>query len=187
MIQKIRAYNKFHVTEKRNQHIERVVEMSNILAGIFQLSDGEREKLIVSAYLHDSTKDFSNQQLRMILKKENPQLLLFPEPIWHSFASAVLGRDYFKITDGDIFNAVFYHTIGHYTLDKVGQLLFLADYIEVGRDFPCAIEVREIALKGDLEGALLKTLQHTITYLKQTDKPVAFETQQFYNHIERSI
>lgn len=187
MIEKIKRYNAFHVSLKRNAHIARVVDMAQLLADIYQLSNDDRQKLLVSAWLHDSTKDFSDVQLKMLLEKENHHLLVYSPPIWHSFASAILGRDYFQIDDPDVFNAVFYHTIGHSSLNIVGQLLFLADYIEVGRTFPCALEARTLALNGQLNTALHTTLKNTIRYLQQENKIIAAETKQFYADIERSI
>ncbi|MGL4662764.1 MAG: bis(5'-nucleosyl)-tetraphosphatase (symmetrical) YqeK [Culicoidibacterales bacterium] len=187
MIEQIKNYNSFHVTKKRNEHIARVVEMAHTLAEIYQLSEKEHNQLITSAWLHDSTKDFSDSQLESIIEKENSDLLKFPKPIWHSFASAILGRDFFRIEDTDVFDAVFYHTIGNESLNIVGQLLFLADYIEVGRTFPCANEARDIALSGELNQALYTTLKNTITYLKQEGKQVSAETEAFYAKIERSI
>lgn len=187
MIEQIKCYNQFHVTKERNEHIKRVVDMASTLSDLYQLTAKERDQLITSAWLHDSTKDFSDKQLEAILMKENSELVKFPKPVWHSFGSAILGRDFFKITDPIIFQAVFYHTLGSADLGIVGQLLFLADYIEVGRIFPCAIEAREKALSGDLKGALLSTLQNTIIYLEQANKEVSEETRQFYKKIERSM
>lgn len=187
MIEQIKCYNKFHVSKDRNAHIMRVVEMANTLAEIFDLSTKEQEQLCISAWLHDSTKDFSDKQLESLLERENQTLLTYPKPVWHSFASAILGRDYFKIDDPVIFNAVYYHTIGHPSLDRVGKLLFLADYIEVGRTFPCAVESRKIALDGDLNGALRATLINTMTYLKASNKAVMAETELFYSDLERSM
>lgn len=187
MIETIEQYNAFHVSPKRNDHIIRVVEMAQQLGDLYHLSDEEQYKLHISALLHDSTKDFSDLQLQSILTKENNELLSFPKPVWHSFASALLARDYFKIDDQDIFDAIFYHTIGHSSLTLVGQLLFLADYIEVGRTFPCAIEARSLALSGQLHLALYTTLKNTIAYLNRENKTIAHETEQFYAYIERSI
>lgn len=187
MIQRIKQYNQFHVTKARNAHIQRVVEMALQLAHVYKLSEVETKQLELAAYLHDSTKDFSDRQLEMLLYAEKQDLLDFPQPIWHSFASAFLARDYFQIDDQSIFEAIFFHTIGSVKLDRVGKLLFLADFIEIERTFPEATKAREKALNGHLNEALYITLKSMITFLAQSDKKPTAETLAFYVDIERSI
>lgn len=187
MIEKIKAYNELHVTKQRNDHIKRVAQMGETLANIFKLSTLEQQQLEIACYLHDSTKDFSEKQLKQILQNEDESLLLFAPPIWHSFASAILGRDYFNISDPIIFEAVYYHTIGNAHLHIVSKLLFLADFIELGRTFPDALQAREFALKGDLNTALRIELESMRAHLEKSGHSLTTETEHFYKELERSI
>lgn len=183
MIQKIKAYNHFHVSKKRNEHIGRVVAMAKELAVIYNLSEHEQEQLEMACLLHDSTKDFSNAQLEHLLKNENEQLLNYPQPIWHSFASAILARDYFKISDPIIFEAIYYHTIGNAQMNIVSKLLFLADFIEIGREFPEATLAREKALSGALNEALIIEVESMRQHLAQQGEYLMTETENLYKEL----
>lgn len=183
MIKKIQEYNQFHVSQKRNEHIERVVDMARTLAHIYKLSEVEQEQLELACWLHDSTKDFSDKQLDQLLDTENSNLLNYPKPIWHSFASAILARDYFKISDPVVFEAIYYHTIGNAHLNIVSKLLFLADYIETGREFPQAVLAREKALSGSLNEALCIEVESMRQHLLQQGQYLMSETENLYKEL----
>ena len=53
-------------------------------------------------------------------------------------------------------------------LDKI---IYVADYIEPGRDFPGVKEARELALV-DLDEAVAYETKHTLAHLIETEKPI---------------
>ena len=62
------------------------------------------------------------------------------------------------------------------------KVVFLADYIEPGRNFPGVDEVRAMA-KEDLDLAVCKALANTIQYLLEGYKQVFPDTISAYNDL----
>lgn len=68
------------------------------------------------------------------------------------------------IKDKEVLKAIKYHTSGRPNMTLLEKIIYVADYIEPGRQFPGVEEVRELA-KTSLDQALIKSLQNTITFL----------------------
>ena len=69
----------------------------------------------------------------------------------------------YGVEDRDVLNAVSYHTTGRAGMSTLEKVVFLADAIEPGRNYPGVEEVREAAEKGLDEGCLrsmLGTIEH---------------------------
>lgn len=64
--------------------------------------------------------------------------------------------------DAEIINAVAYHTTGRAGMGLLEQVVYLADCIEPGRDYPGVENIRREAEK-DLQAALLLAVNSTIT------------------------
>ena len=62
------------------------------------------------------------------------------------------------------------------------KIIFLADYIEPGRKFPGVEEVRSLA-KEDLDLAIIKALQNTVSFLLAKNQPVYPDTIYTYNDL----
>ena len=117
--------------------------------------------------LHDITKALSyEEQLNLCEKygiildnteKETPALL-------HSKTGAAFSREMFGISD-EVYEAIYWHTTGKPDMTVLEKIVYLADIIEPGRDFPGVDRLRELsyidlneamaeALKGSMEDVL---------------------------------
>lgn len=124
------------VTPPRLRHIDRVAALMNRWAAALDLPDEERARWSAAAWLHDVLRDADEAELREILGGEFTD---FPTPLLHGPAAArKLAAD--GVSDAPLLLAVRYHTLGHRDLDDMGRALYLADFLEPGRDF--AVEWR---------------------------------------------
>ena len=73
-------------------------------------------------------------------------------------------RDY-GITDRDIINAVSYHTTGRAGMSLLEKIIYIADAIEPGRNYPGVEDVRVLAWQ-DLDRACLLSLERTIDFVR---------------------
>ena len=71
----------------------------------------------------------------------------------------------YGIVDEDILNAVSYHTTGRAGMSKLEKIIFLADAIEPGRNYPTVEEIRKLAYI-DLNKACISSLERTVEYIK---------------------
>ena len=152
------------VSSYRFDHTQRVVQTALELAEKHGL---DQEKTRIAALLHDYGKDMSGEDLLSLvtgagfqvskLEKRDPALL-------HGLAAAIMAEREFGIEDAEILEAIRYHTTGKADFSKLGKLIFVADLIEPGRDFPGLDSYREIAAEN-LDQAYLAILDSLIEFI----------------------
>ena len=70
------------------------------------------------------------------------------------------------ITDPDLLNAVRYHTTGRAGMSLLEKVLYLADAIEPGRNYPGVEEIRKRA-ETSLDDACLLSMERSIRYIEE--------------------
>ncbi len=159
----IKDYLKNNMSGKRYQHTLRVVETATNLT----VDKDQVQKVRIAALCHDLCKGNSNSKLQELVKKSNWPLKSFEwskESLLHGPASAYLTEKKFDIKDRQILEAIRYHTIGHPELDLIAKIVFLADKLEPGRDYPKRAEIYNLASKN-IDKAILKLTNHNLKYL----------------------
>lgn len=170
---------------KRYEHTQGVAYTSAALA----MRYGEDiRKAELAGLLHDCAKCFDNEKKFNICKKNdisisdaeqrNPFLL-------HAKVGAHLAKTKYKIDDEDIINAILYHTTGRPGMSLLEKIVYIADYIEPGRDHePNLDEVRSLSFQ-DLDEALLRILEDILVHLKESSKEIDPMTQMTYEFYKR--
>jgi predicted HD superfamily hydrolase involved in NAD metabolism len=141
----------------------------------------DKEKVRIAAILHDYCKYWSPEELISWIKRFDlpADLLDYHPELWHAPVGAEVAREEFGIEDEEILNGIRYHTTGRPGMSLVEKIIFLADYIEPGRQFPGVDLVRNYA-KIDIDKAILQALDNTICYLierKQSIYPLTLLTR----------
>lgn len=152
------------VSPYRFEHTLRVVETALELAEKHGL---DLEKTRKAALLHDYAKDMSDQDLLALvteagfelsdLEKRDPSLL-------HGLAAAIIAQEDLGIEDTEVLDAIRYHTTGRPNFSQLGKLIFVADLIEPGRNYPGLDKFRKMASE-DLDQAYLATLNSLIEFI----------------------
>lgn len=153
MLDQLRASVSLRIDKKRFQHTLGVENAAAWLGSIF-MPDRVAE-LRVAAILHDATKGLGVwEHLELIERCERINKHQgCPEQALHSFSGAALAlSDYPEYTTDDVFYAIMYHTLGDPSMNLFAEIIFLADYIEDGREYHDCAVVRE-ALKSSLDKA----------------------------------
>lgn len=173
-----------HLTNSRYEHTIRVVETAVALGSRF----GEnQQKIELAAAFHDYAKYWNKEEMKKIIMDNDlpADMLDYHDELWHGPVGAVLVREKYGIDDQDIFNAIVWHTTGHAQMSKLEKIIFLADYIEPGRNFLGLEEVREAA-ERDLDEACFLTSRNTIAYLVSRKMLVYPETINAYNAFQKN-
>ena len=184
-MQKIRKQLVKVLDSKRYEHTQGVAYTSAALA----MRYGEDiEKAELAGLLHDCAKCLDNEKKIHICKKHditiseaeqrNPFLL-------HAKVGGHLAKTKYKIDDEDIINAILYHTTGRPGMSLLEKIVYIADYIEPGREHaPNLDEVRSLSFQ-DLDEALLQILEDILVHLKESKKEIDPMTQMTYEFYKR--
>lgn len=179
-LKQLRAQVKERLTPKRYRHTLGVEEMAAQMARRF----GENERdARVAALLHDVTKRLSTaEQLKLcehygIISNygESEAALL------HADTAAAVAQDEFGVS-ARVARAIASHTTGAPHMAVLDKIIYLADCIEPGRDYPGVDRLRQLCQK-DLDEAMICALQHTIGYVKAQGKTPNPRSQQALNQL----
>lgn len=176
------SYIKEKLPGKRFDHVLGVKEAAVRLAEIY---GEDKEKAKLAALIHDCAKKMSDTEILKLveedgytpdwIEKESPQLL-------HGRAAAVIAKKQMGISDNLILDAVTYHTTGKVEMSLLDKIVYIADYIEPGRDFPGVEELRKKAVKN-IDKALLMALENTIKYVIEKKQLLHINTIDARNYL----
>lgn len=169
------------MSEKRFKHVLGVEEMAILLAERYGVST---EKASIAALTHDYAKERSDEEFLLEIERQNypdqAMLKKFGNAIWHGLVGADFVERELKVHDVDILEAIRLHTTGAANMTDLAKIIYVADYIEPGRDFPGVEEARRIALM-DLDQAVAFETKHTLSHLIENENPVYPKTLETYN------
>jgi nicotinate-nucleotide adenylyltransferase len=131
--------------DKRVKHSLKVALVAKKLAKIYGIDE---EKAYSAGLLHDIAKTQNLESLAEKKIKINSELKKiyqeYPQ-IWHAFVGPLIIKKEFKVNDKNILNAVKWHTTGKAKMTTLEKILFVADYIEPGREFKDIKIIQKIA------------------------------------------
>ncbi|WP_040228880.1 bis(5'-nucleosyl)-tetraphosphatase (symmetrical) YqeK [Bhargavaea cecembensis] len=163
----------------RFEHVLRVADEAVRLAERFGI---DREQAKTAALLHDVAKAMPKDELRRLVSSEgDPQGVLdFHHELWHAPAGALIAEQEFGIRDKAILDAIRFHTTGRKGMSGLEQVVYVADMIEPGRDFPGVGELREAA-RESLKESVLACSAHNIRYLAGKRAQIHPDTLECFN------
>ena len=172
---------------KRFTHTLGVVEMAEKLAKIY---NADIEKCKIAALLHDICKEMDMEYIKNICKNNFMNELseedLENNEILHGFAGAYYVKTELGINDKEILNAIKYHTVGAKNMTLVEKIVYIADAIEYGRNYPSVVEIREETFKN-LDKGILMEIEHKEKYLESIGKKSHPNTDKFKKEILKEL
>lgn len=169
--------------EHRRAHVGRVSELMGRWADALGLGSNERARWRAAGLLHDALRDADPELLRMVVPEDMSDL---PAKLLHGPAAAErLRRD--GIDDDLFLRAIAYHTLGHPALDRLGRALYLADYLEPGReDMPPGTDALRARCPAEMDHVIRDVAARRIGRLLESRKPLRPETVAFWNGVVRN-
>lgn len=167
------------MSEARFEHVLGVEQSAIALAKRYGCSV---EKASIAALTHDYAKERSADEFRFIIENKgfDLNLLRWGNAIWHGLVGAYFVEHELGITDHDILEAIRLHTTGAPQMSLLSKIIYVADYIEPGRDFPGVEEARRLAVL-DLDQAVAFETKQTLQYLIGKNVPIYPKTIETYN------
>jgi predicted HD superfamily hydrolase involved in NAD metabolism len=159
----------------RSAHVLRVARLATRLARAHGV-DPDRARL--AAMLHDLARLWADDRLlddaarRGIVigpfERANPIVL-------HAPLGAALACEEFGVSDEGVLSAIRKHTVADAVMEPLDAVVYLADGLEPGRDFPERAALTELAL-ADLDAALAAVIASSVRYLESRGLTVAPQT-----------
>jgi len=117
------------VGEKRRAHIARVTSLLDRWAVQLRLDAAEAQAWHDVGRFHDALRDAPEEELRRLAAGHE-----LPLEVLHGPAAAT-HLESIGETRPSVLNAVRWHTMGSAGWDRVGRALYMADFLEPGRNF----------------------------------------------------
>ena len=175
------------LTDKRYEHTLGVAYSAMCLAMVY---DTDIKKAELAGLLHDNAKCMSDEKLLKKCKKhglnmseiekEQPYLL-------HAKLGAFYAGEKYGVCDKDIISAVYYHTTGHPDMTMLEKIIFVADYIEPGRNKAHNLnEIRKLSF-SDIDKAVYRITEDTLRYLNNDKRKLDEMTEKTYHYYKNII
>ncbi len=141
-----------------------------------------------AAILHDITKKLDLNEQLIICRKYGimtDAVEMREVKLLHSKTGAALAGDIFGMPEA-VCDAIRWHTTGKADMSLLEKIIYLADYIEPGREFDGVGALRELAYR-DLDAAMLLGLEMSEAEIRERGKAVHRNTLSAIEYLKRSI
>lgn len=165
-----------HLAQRhRFEHTVRVARLADTIAQAHGL---DARAARTAGLLHDLARLYSSERLigeceaRAMpiddFERANPIVL-------HARLGAELARELFSIDDPAVLSAIAKHTVAAAEMGPLDCVVYLADGLEPGRDFPERATLAALAHR-DLSAAMRATLEASVRYVQKQGMSVAPQT-----------
>lgn len=164
----------------RREHMRRVAALLGEWARLRGEGPVEEARWRAAGLLHDVLRDADPRTLRSGLPPEFRDL---PDKVLHGPAAAHRLREE-GVADGELLEAVRFHTLGWPHFGPLGWALYAADFLEPGRQFQEEWR-RDLRARApaDLEGVAKEILRARILYQAERGRPLHPWTVAFWNRL----
>ncbi len=146
---------------------------------------GDADKAYLAGLLHDITKNAKAEE-HLQLFSEFGIILSSVEAgaakLWHAMSGALYVEHRLGINDGEIIDAIRYHTTARADMTLLDKILYLADFTSADRDYD-DVDVMRRLVDESMEAALKYALSYSICDLVEKHRPIHPDTVEAYNQI----
>ncbi len=141
---------------------------------------------MVAGVLHDCAKCISDEERISICENNNIPItdIEYKYPhLLHGKVGAFFCEEKYDIFDKQIAHSIVYHTTGCPNMNLLDKIIYVADYIEPGRDKQPRLDVLRSVAYTDLDKCVFMILDDSVYYLNSKSEmmdPKTIETYNFY-------
>ena len=162
----------------RRAHMARVGDLLGAWSEALALDDCDATRWRASGYLHDALREVAPGELRPRLPVA---LAGWPDLLLHGPAAAERLR-VDGVLDGELLEAIAYHTVGHAGFGRLGRALYAADFLDPERPF---LAEWRAELRGrmphDLDGVTFEILRARMAHMLERGLTILPRTVAFWN------
>lgn len=174
------------MSKKRYEHSLKTMESAQSLARTYHV---DHDRASVAALYHDLGKEYPKDKGLVLLKNYGLDIddsLEEDYYLYHGLIGSLLAKSDFDIKDDLVLNAIRYHVMLVEDPTMLDKIIYLADMIEEGRDYPGVDEIRRLS-HIDLDQALVKSLDGTIMNLVERGKKIHIQTIKSRNYLVNNV
>lgn len=189
---KLRKQMEKTLEPKRYEH---TLSVAYTAANLAAVHGADVQKALEAGILHDCAKCLSHKKQMALCDKYHVQLSQMEveenSPLLHAKTGSILAREEYGIDDGDVLNAISFHTTGRPQMSVLEKIIYIADYIEPGRHhmkrfsegapMERLTQIRQMAYR-DLDETLRNILSDTLDYLRSKGSKVDPMTRITYEY-----
>lgn len=180
-LKKIRKAMEKSLDDRRYEH---TLGVEYTAAALAMCHNASIKNAQLAGILHDCAKCLSNERLLSICEKRNISINDIERnnpPLLHAKVGSFLAMDEYGVSDPDVIHAILNHTTGRPGMSILEKIVFVADYIEPGRNkAPNLNEIRQLAFVN-LDAAMLRILEDTLKHLEERGGDIDPMTRRTYN------
>jgi len=181
-LEKAKRYAEEKLSGKLLAHTRGCVETALKLARRLSV---DADKVETASYLHDIAKIHSHDEQVSLAREIGmaiTEIQSYPRAVLHGPLAALIVEKELGIDDADILQAIRAHSTGCAGMCDVAKIIFVADYIELTRNFPGASELRSHGSMtlNELSAAILK---RKLEYLLEERKDIDPRAIEFWNDL----
>ena len=181
-VERVKKDLKKLLSDYRYEHSLRVGETAEELARIYKVDE---EKAYLAGITHDIAKEFTKEQNEAIMKRNRQTIDKEENPrINHAIVGAVYAKEKYHLDD-EITHAIFSHTVGDIPMSILDKIVFVADKIEPGKNYPKIEEERQLA-KENLDKAIILCMENNHKKLKKEKKKVAPKSIEVLSYLKKN-
>lgn len=172
----------------KESRLEHTMGVAYTAASLAMRHGADAERALLAGYLHDCAKYLSGEELLMICEqheisvsdteRKNPKALL------HGKVGALFAKEKYGVQDEEILQAIRFHTTGRPDMSDLEKIIFLADYMEPGREKAPNLQQIRRQVFENLDQGMLMVLQDTLSYLEASDGEVDTQTEETYEYFK---
>lgn len=144
---------------------------------------------MVAGMLHDCAKCISDEKRINVCEKNNIPItdIEYKYPhLLHGKVGAYYAKEKYSINDKQIAHAIAVHTTGCPAMNLLDKIIFVADYIEPGRDKQPRLDILRSMAYIDLDQCVYMILEDSVNYLNSNPDmvdPTTIDTFNYYRKL----
>ncbi len=145
---------------------------------------------MVAGILHDCAKCITDEKRISVCKKNNIPIteIEYKYPhLLHSKVGAFYCKTRYEVYDDQIAHAIEVHTTGCPNMNLLDKIIYIADYIEPGRNKQPRLDVLRSVAYEDLDKCLFMILEDSVNYLNSNSDMVDPTTIDTYNYYVKEM
>lgn len=181
----IKVYQKKLKREMNENRYEHTLGVMYTCGSLAMRYGADIRQAMLAGLLHDCAKCIPNDKKIKLCEKHNIQMTEVERRnpfLLHAKLGAFLAMHEYEIHDKEIISAILNHTTGKPAMSLLDKIVYVADYIEPGRNKAENLpEIRRLAFV-DLDETLYQILHDTLEYLEEGEGETDEMTRKAYEY-----